>query len=101
MSRIGAAFWLGLLGALFGLFLGVVRLGFDFSSVEFLRGVGLVIFSILGLVGALRIIESDDRINAGLMLIAGIGVLICLLPVGVLPAVLFFVGAALIWLKKE
>jgi hypothetical protein len=68
--------------------------------VAYSRSIGLIVFSVLGIVGALRIIEGRDTINAGLMILAGVGVLVCLYQIGILSALLFFIGAVLILLKK-
>jgi hypothetical protein len=104
------ALWLGLIGAIPGLLLGAIlivggiRLG-TFSWYVWAWSIGLFVFSILGLIGALRIIEKRDTINGGLMILAGVG-LICLdLPAAppaeqVFIALLFFIGGALILLKK-
>jgi hypothetical protein len=67
--------------------------------------IGQIVFSILGLVGGLRLVKKRDTINAGLMILAGVG-LICLdLPAAppasqIFVSLLFFVGGALILLKK-
>jgi len=52
----------------------------------------VIVFSILGLgiVGPLRIIERGNTINAGLMILAGVGILICVYQFGILSASLFF-----------
>jgi hypothetical protein len=103
-SRLGAAFWLGLIGAVFGLLIGAIMMAMaSYQSdplVAYSRSIGLIVFSVLGIVGALRIIEGRDTINAGLMILAGVGVLVCLYQIGILSALLFFIGAVLILLKK-
>jgi hypothetical protein len=58
----------------------------------------MIFISIAGIVGGLRITE-EDRANAILMIIAG-GLSLPLFPVGVFPALLFFIGGALMLLKK-
>lgn len=101
--RLGATFWLGLFGAIFGMFLGVLYLEWPASSSYLFVGIVMIGCSILGLVGGLRIIESNtsiDILNAGLMFIGGVGVLF-LPPFGIVPAALFFVGALLILVKKD
>ena len=105
-SRLGAAFWLGLVGAIFGLLIGAALLGLSTLSFVTTSGegwaiiIGVIIFSILGIVGPLRIIDKGDTVNAGLMVIAGVGMLICIRQIGILSALLFFIGAALLYLKK-
>ena len=105
-SRLGAAFWLGLVGAIFGLLIGAALLGLSTLSLVTTSGegwaiiIGVIIFSILGIVGPLRIIDKGDTVNAGLMVIAGVGMLICIRQIGILSALLFFIGAALLYLKK-
>jgi zinc-ribbon domain len=103
-SRLSAAFWLGLVGAIFGLLIGTFYV--DVSLF------GVIIFSTLGIIGPLRLIDSGDKliaglfwingdtINAGLMIIAGIGMLISAYQIGILSALFFFIGGALIDLKK-
>ena len=104
-SRLGAAFWLGLIGGIFGLLIGAILIGFASSlgsqPFEFwLRFIGLIVFSIIGIVGALRIVETSDLNNALLMFLAGVGMLLCVQQFGIFPALLFFIGGALIYLKK-
>ena len=105
-SRLGAAFWLGLVGAIFGLLIGAALLGLSTLSFVTTSGegwaiiIGVIIFSIPGIVGPLRIIDKGDTVNAGLMVIAGVGMLICIRQIGILSALLFFIGAALLYLKK-
>ena len=65
-----------------------------------LRYIGLIVFSIIGIVGALRIVETSDLNNALLMFLAGVGMLLCVQQLGIFPALLFFIGGALIYLKK-
>jgi hypothetical protein len=67
---------------------------------SWLSCIGAIAFSIIGIVGGLRIFENADNVNAGLMIIAGVGILICAVILGIFPALLFFLGAALILLKK-
>jgi hypothetical protein len=103
-SRLGAAFWLGLIGAvfgiLFGLFLFVLGSIGQGSPELIIRSVLAIIFSILAIVGGLRIIDERDTINAGLMMLAGVCILLAASVFGLFSALLFFIGAALIMLKK-
>jgi|GEM_PF-2927485 hypothetical protein len=108
-TRRSAALWFGLLGAIWGLFLGglllaLALLGRIWDARLWAISVGIIVFSILGLVGALRVIKRGDMFNAGLMILAGVGILISILftsPLSVPSALLFFIGAALILLKKD
>jgi hypothetical protein len=107
-SRLGAAFWLGLIGAAIALPIGVVLLT---STTHLIGGFGLVIVSILGIVGGLRIIENNDTLNGGLMILAGVWAMICFgayLPsIGsfftapfIIAFLFFFLGGILIFLEK-
>ena len=106
--RLGAAFWLGLIGAAIALPIGVVLLT---STTHLIGGFGLVIVSILGIVGGLRIIENNDTLNGGLMILAGVWAMICFgayLPsIGsfftapfIIAFLFFFLGGILIFLEK-
>jgi zinc-ribbon domain len=104
-SRLGAAFYLALIGGIFGIFIGsvliAISLAWGTQSLEgWLRDIGLVVFSIIGIVGALRIVDKRDTINAGLMIIAGVGVLVSALYIGIFSALLLFMGGVLLYLKK-
>jgi len=105
-SRLGAAFWLGLVGAIFGLLIGALMLGVSTLSFVTTSGegwaiiIGVIVFSILGIVGPLRIFDIGDANNALLMAIAGVGILACIRQLGILSALLFFIGAALLYMKK-
>jgi hypothetical protein len=103
-SRLGAAFWIAIIGAIFGIILGVFLLAIASISVEesltYAKGIGLIVFSVVGILGALRIINDADTPNALVMFIAGVGVLVCWFPIGILSAILFFVGGVLILVKK-
>ncbi|MGZ4864617.1 MAG: zinc-ribbon domain-containing protein [Halobacteriota archaeon] len=105
-SHLSASFFLGFVGAMFGLVIGAFLI--LFSSLGFLshtaeawaRAVGVIVFSIIGIIGPLRIIERGDTYNALLMILAGVMVLVCVAQLGVIPALLFFIGGALLYLKK-
>jgi hypothetical protein len=103
-SRLGAAFWLGLIGAVFGMLFGLFLLvlgSIGQGSPELIiRSVLAIIFSILAIVGGLRIIDERDTINAGLMMLAGVCILLAASVFGLFSASLFFIGGALIMLKK-
>lgn len=105
-SRLSASFFLGLFGAIFGLVIGAflivfTSLGFVSQTAEdWARAVGVIVFSIIGIIGPLRIIDRGDTYNALLMIIAGLMVLVCIAQLGILPAVLFFFGGGLLYLKK-
>jgi uncharacterized membrane protein len=107
-SRLGASFYLALIGGIFGIFIGValISLVLALGSLgsqpleNWLRYIGIIVFSIIGIVGALRIIDKRDTINAGLMILAGVGVLVSMEMFGIFSALLFFMGGVLLYLKK-
>jgi hypothetical protein len=79
-------------GGIFGLLIGAILLGL--SGLSFVETtpeswaitIGVIVFSVIGIVGALRIIENSDISNALLMFIAGVGVLLCVRQLGILSA---------------
>jgi len=93
--RLGIVFWLGFMGALLGFFLAVT------SPAGWTVDIGAVLFPIIGLAGASRLRENDT-INAGLMLLAGVGMFFFenFYVIAIISALLFFLGGALILLKK-
>jgi zinc-ribbon domain len=114
-----AAFWLGLIGGVLGLLIGVdylylyqlfggsianalLNIGSAMNSDYFLFGSWAIIFSFAGIIGGLRIVD-EDRANAILMILAG-GMILLLALDGVLlamlPALLFFLGGGLTLLGK-
>lgn len=105
-SRLSASVFLGFVGGMFGLVIGAFLI--VFSSLGFLsqtaeawaRAIGVIVFSIIGIIGPLKIIDRGDTYNALLMIIAGVMVLVCVAQLGIIPALLFFIGGALLYLKK-
>jgi hypothetical protein len=107
-SRLGAAFWLGLIGAVIGMLIGALLLT---DTTHIISGLGLVIFSLLAIIGGLRLIEDRDNLNASLMILAGAWALLCVVTIPELKyfgfaallfiSFLFFIlGGVLIYLKK-
>ncbi len=94
-SRTGIVFWLGFMGALLGFFLAAT------SPAGWTVAIGAVLFPIIGLAGASRL-RKNDAINAGLMLLAGVGMALFenFYIIAIVSALLFFIGGALIALKK-
>jgi hypothetical protein len=94
----------GFIGAIFGMLGGAILLAIASYQgnplLTYGQGTGLIVFSIVGIVGALRIIERRETLNAGLMFGAGVGILVCWWQLGILSALLFFLGGALVLLKK-
>jgi len=101
-SRLGASFWLGLVGAIFGFLIGALLISnLSFGSASLIaRSMGAIFFSFLAIIGGIRIFEDSDTYNALLMFIAGVGILACLYQLGILSAILFFIGGSLILIKK-
>jgi hypothetical protein len=76
-------------------------LGFVIPTAEYwARAIGVIVFSVIGIIGPLGLIDRGDTYNALLMIIAGLMVLVCVAQLGILPALLFFIGGALLYLKK-
>jgi hypothetical protein len=94
--RVGLS--LGLIGGVFGILVGVFFLwgAFNGAGLEnYLRGVGAILFAILGIVGGSGIIAN--KVHCGLlMLIGGVGMILTLAWLGALSAILFFLGGVLI-----
>lgn len=77
----------GGIGAAFGVGLGVVYLGF-----------GAIVFSIIGIVGA---VLDNKKIAAGLMLIAGVGGVIMVSVGYIIAAPLLIIAAILAFRKRK
>jgi hypothetical protein len=61
---------------------------------------GTIVFSIIGLIAGFGITE-EKMLSASLIILAGVGILTCCFWGTIFPAMLFFIGGALILLKKE
>jgi hypothetical protein len=122
-SRRDAAFWLGLIGVFFGLFLGIWPLIFSLNNYGSLEGllpfIGIIASSFIGLFGTRRIQVKRDTWSFGLMFLGGVGLLFLGLffggvgllianPFGIytggtlmFSALLLIIGGVLTYLKKE
>jgi hypothetical protein len=118
-SRIGPAFWFILGGGLFGVLLGVYSLAGSVAeslglalligsttqlTLAYVAGsIGIIVFSIIGLIAGSEI--SQEKVPSPLLVIlASVGIATnCFwgLWVALFPALLFFVGGALIWHKLD
>jgi len=107
LSDLGASFWLGLIGGVFGILGGVFALmmgsvseAFSGSSGDlYALGFGAIIFSILGIVGG--IFEKKPKVGGTLMIVSAIGIVISISLFGVLSCILFFVGGVLIFARNR
>jgi len=104
---LGKAFWLGVIGLIFGIlggvFLGIIgSIGDAFgsgSSGVYANAPGALIFSVVGMTGAA--LETRKWLGGGLMAIGAFGVLISISWFGVLTFILFLIGAILIFASKK
>jgi len=105
-SGIGASFWLGFVGGVFGILGGV----FAFAAGSFSpyvggdpelywQGAAAILFSILGIVGG--VFDKKPKVGGTLMIVAAIGILISISFFGVLSCILFFVGGILIFARSR
>jgi len=115
----GPAFWFILGGGLFGVLLGIYTLAFNvvaslglvlligsttrLTSAFVAGSIGIIVFSIIGLIAGSEI--SEEKVHSPLLVIlASVGIATnCFwgLWVALFPALLFFVGGALIWHKLD
>ena len=101
------AFWLGVIGLIFGILGGIFAgligsIGDAFgagSSGLYANAAGAVIFSIVGMAGA--ILEKRKWLGGGLMIIGALGVLISISLFGFLTFILFLIGAIVIFTTKK
>jgi len=120
LGNAGGVLGLILVGGLLGLGLLSLALVVEIPLEIWLPYFGMVVaFTIIGMSGSYRIINKRDTINAGLMILAGVGMLIPASLLGIasaslsdiggillffigggFSAVLFFIGGVLMYLKK-
>lgn len=102
------AFWLGIIGGIFGILAAVLvvligGIGEAFNatgaSALYANAAGAFVFSIVGIAGS--VLERRKLISAALMIVGGLGVLIAISLFGVLSFILFLVGAILILMRKK
>ena len=117
-SRLGPVFWLVLVGAIIGILFGIGEIGRNVDALPTLGssypgptklaltyiagGMGMIVFSVIGLVAGFGITEEKGP-SALLVILAGVGILTCFfwgLWGTVIPATFFFIGGALLYLKK-
>jgi hypothetical protein len=105
---VGKAFWLGIIGGIFGILaavlvvlIGGIGEAFNASGASSLytNAALAFVFSVVGIAGGA--LERRKLIGAALMVIGGIGVLIAISLFGVLPFILFLVGGILILAHKK
>lgn len=105
---MGKAFWLGIIGGIFGILAAVlvVLIGgfgeaFNTSGASSLyaNAAGAFVFSIVGIAGG--VLETRKILGAALMIIGAFGVLISISLFGVLTFILFLVGGILILMQKK
>jgi hypothetical protein len=103
---LGANFWLGFEGGVFGILGGIIALaagsfspyvGGDTELCWF--GAGAIISSISGIVG--RVFDKKPKVGGTLMIVAAIGILISISLFGVLSCILFLVGGILIFTRSR
>ncbi|GAB6284791.1 MAG: hypothetical protein STSR0009_09910 [Methanoregula sp.] len=108
-KSVTVEFILGLIGGIIGFFAGVAAIGIGALGSAFSAqgassliglGIGAIIFSIIGIVGA-AIVKSNTK-NAGyLMIISAIGGLICISAFYILSFILLIIGGVMAVRHKE
>lgn len=103
---LGASFWLGFVGGVFGILGGIVAFAAgSFSPYVggdtelYWLGAGAIIFSILGIVGG--VFDKKPKVGGTLMIVAAIGILISISWFGILSCILFLVGGILIFARTR
>jgi len=107
-ENMAKAFWLGIIGGIFGILAAVLivmigGIGEAFSATEasslYTNAAGAFIFSIVGIAGGL--LEKRKILAAALMFIGAVGVLLSISLFGVLSLILFAVGGILILMQNK
>jgi hypothetical protein len=98
LGLIGGIFGFG--GAMFALFFGAVDEAVNGSSDVTGLGWGAILFSILAIVGAV-VVKFKAKFGGALMLVSGIGGLICISLFYALPALLLVIGGLMGILRKD
>jgi len=105
---MGKAFWLGIIGGIFGILGAVVTIMIQSLSDTFnatsgaslyYNAAGALIFSIVGIAGG--VLETRKILGAALMIIGAFGVLVSISLFGVLTFILFLVGGVIIFIQKK
>jgi hypothetical protein len=105
---MGKAFWLGIIGGIFGILGAVLAIMIQSLSETFnatsgtnlyYNAAAAIIFSIVGIAGG--VLETRKILGAALMIIGALGVVISIGAFGILTFVLFLVGGILILMQKK
>ncbi len=106
---MGKAFWLGIIGAIFGILGALVAVLIQIineslanpasGSSLYVNAAGAIVFSIVGIAGG--VLEKRKILGAVLMIIGALGVVISLSILGVLTFILFLVGGIIILAQKK
>jgi hypothetical protein len=105
---MGKAFWLGIIGGIFGILGAVLAILIQSISESFnatsgtnlyYNAAAAIIFSIVGIAGG--VLETRKILGAALMIIGALGVVISISAFGILTFVLFLVGGILILMQKK
>lgn len=105
---MGKAFWIGIIGGIFGILAAVLvvligGIGQAFNATGasslYTNAAGAFIFSLVGIAGG--VLEKRKILGAALMIIGALGVVISISIFGVLTFVLFLVGGILILAQKK
>ncbi|MFZ1022103.1 MAG: hypothetical protein WCE82_06360 [Halobacteriota archaeon] len=105
---MGKAFWLGIIGGIFGILAAVLvvligGIGQAFNATGasslYTNAAGAFIFSIVGIAGG--VLEQRKIIGAVLMIVGALGVVISISLFGVLTFILFLVGGIIILMQKR
>lgn len=105
---MGKAFWLGIIGGIFGILAAVLvvligGIGEAFNATGasslYANAAGAFVFSIVGIAGG--VLEQRKTIGAALMIVGALGVVISISLFGVLTFILFLVGGILILMQKK
>jgi hypothetical protein len=98
---MGKAFWLGIIGGIFGILAAMVvyLIAFNGSSSLYTNAAVAFVFSIVGIAGG--VLEKRKILGAALMFIGAVGVISSIGFYGVLIFVLFLVGGIVILMQKK
>jgi hypothetical protein len=98
---MGKAFWLGIIGGIFGILGAILAylIAFFGTSSLFTNAAGALIFSVVGIAGG--VLETRKILGAALMIIGAFGVVISISIFGVLTFILFLVGGIIILMQKK
>jgi hypothetical protein len=104
---MGKAFWLGIIGGIFGILGAVLAIliqslseafGATTGTSLYYNAAAAIIFSIVGIAGG--VLETRKILGAAIMIIGALGVVISISAFGILTLILFLVGGVLILMQK-